>query len=283
MKKKLIYFSILLIVGVFVMDLLFYHQPRITHYEVHTNKIPEAFHGFTILQISDLHDATFGKSQRDLLHIIACAKPSIVVFTGDLIERRCEENKQGLVLMKELAKNYPLYYVTGNHEESLSNEEYQSLMESLQSVHVNILMNEGVVLTHNSSHLLLIGLRDALATPAADYTGIIESVSMQYDEDMFTILLAHRPEFFTQYVNAKVDIVLSGHTHGGQIRFPYIGGIYAPNQGFFPRYIEGEYRKNQTTMFVNRGLGATVLPFRLFNPPDISVIHLYHSTDGTDT
>jgi predicted MPP superfamily phosphohydrolase len=184
--------------------------------------------------------------------------------------------------MKELTKRYPSYYVTGNHEESIAYDEYQSLMKDLQDVNVKILMNEGSILARNSSHLLFIGLRDALATPAGDCTKIIESVLTQYDEDVFTILLAHRPEFFTQYVNAGVDVVLSGHTHGGQIRFPCIGGIYAPNQGFFPRYIEGEYRKKQTTMFVNRGLGATVLPFRLFNPPDISVIHLYHSVNGTD-
>lgn len=264
------------------MDLLFYHQPRITHYELHSKKLPQEFHGFTVLHISDLHDATFGKSQKNLLQIIASVKPSVVVFTGDLIERRCEENSQGLVLMKELTKRYPSYYVTGNHEESIAYDEYQSLMKDLQDVNVKILMNEGSILARNSSHLLLIGLRDALATPAGDCTKIIESVLTQYDEDVFTILLAHRPEFFTQYVNAGVDVVLSGHTHGGQIRFPCIGGIYAPNQGFFPRYIEGEYRKKQTTMFVNRGLGATVLPFRLFNPPDISVIHLYHSVNGTD-
>ncbi len=264
------------------MDLLFYHQPRITHYEVYSNNVPLDFHGFTILHISDLHDATFGKSQKNLLRIIASAKPSIVVFTGDLIERRCEENSQGLVLMKELTKRYPLYYVTGNHEESLTYEEFQSLMKDLQDVNVKILMNEGSILTRNSSRLLLVGLRDALATPAADYTEIIENVLAQQKKDVFTILLAHRPEFFTQYANAGVDVVLSGHTHGGQIRFPCVGGIYAPNQGFFPRYIEGKYQEKQTTMFVNRGLGATVLPFRLFNPPDISIVHLYHSADGTD-
>jgi len=261
------------------MELLFYHKPVVTHYEVESSQIPVQFHEFTILHISDFHNASFGHQQESLVSIVDAIAPSIIVFTGDLIERRYDVNTQGLVLMEQLTNRYPVYFVTGNHEESMPHASYEQLLEDLQDKKVTLLNDTSIVLTKEESHLLLMGLRDALATDPSNYASLLEQMRKECGQDLFSLLLAHRPEFFNQYVEAQVDVVFSGHTHGGQIRIPWFGGIYAPNQGFFPTYMEGEYKQSRTRMFVNRGLGATVLPFRLFNPPDISVIQLLHCDD----
>ncbi|MDD4028571.1 MAG: metallophosphoesterase [Caldisericia bacterium] len=268
---------IMLIAGVVGMELLFFHTPKITHYDIQSSNIPTAFNEFTILHISDLHDASFGHQQEMILKQIDSVDPSIVVFTGDLIERRYDVNTQGLILMEHLADRYPVYFVTGNHEEALPHDVYIQLMEDLEDAKITILDNAGVLLTKNKNHILLMGVRDALATDAANYASILKQIRQEHGRELFSLLLAHRPEFFNQYKNADVDVIFAGHTHGGQIRFPCIGGIYAPNQGFFPTYIDGEYQEGSTKMFVNRGLGATVIPFRFFNSPDISVYHLHHS------
>jgi uncharacterized protein len=270
---------VIFVTGVVCMELLFYQKPVVTHYHVESSQIPEQFHEFTILHISDLHNASFGHQQELLVNIIEMISPSIIVFTGDLIERRYDVNTQGLVLMEHLTRRYPVYFVTGNHEESMPNALYEQLLVDLQDNKVTLLNDKAIVLTKENSQLLLMGLRDALATNPANYASMLEQMRQECGQDLFSLLLTHRPEFFKQYVSAEVDLVFSGHTHGGQIRIPWFGGIYAPNQGFFPTYMQGEYQQDRTTMFVNRGLGATVLPFRLCNPPDISVVHLLHCDD----
>ena len=110
--------------------------------------------------------------------------------------------------------------------------------------------------------------------PAFSGTQAFSQALSDLASDAFTVLLSHRPEFFDLYVQQGFPLVLSGHAHGGQIRLPFLGGILAPGQGFFPEYDSGLYTDETTSMVVSRGLGNSVFPFRLNNPPEIIIITL---------
>ena len=104
----------------------------------------------------------------------------------------------------------------------------------------------------------------------------VELDNTKYNGDKYNILLSHSPELFDTYVEKKIDLILTGHAHGGQIRIPFIGGIIAPNQGFFPKYTSGVIEKNKTTMVVSRGIGNSIIPLRINNRPELVVITLYN-------
>ena len=97
---------------------------------------------------------------------------------------------------------------------------------------------------------------------------------MSYNKDIYTILLSHRPELFDTYVSENINLIFSGHAHGGQIRIPFVGGIVAPNQGLFPKYTSGKYEEKNTTMIVSRGIGNSIIPFRINNRPELIVVEL---------
>ncbi|MCK5848020.1 MAG: metallophosphoesterase [Caldisericia bacterium] len=268
--------SVLLLIAI-VLDVAYKNKVlSVETYYFSNRNVPSTFDGFKILQLSDLHNYRFGKNQCNLIEKINGIKPDLIVFTGDLIERRYQTNKNGIVLLEILAKSYPVYFVSGNHEEALGKFELIELKNSLKEASVIILDNEWDKVDIGNESILIVGLRDAVKTRWDEYQSIL---SKSIDDanvgiNSFTVVLAHRPEFIREYANAGVDLVLSGHTHGGQIKLPFIGGIYAPNQGFFPKYIEGEYDYNGTHMIISRGLGASVLPLRVWNPPEITVIVL---------
>ena len=101
-----------------------------------------------------------------------------------------------------------------------------------------------------------------------------ELSNLKYDKNQFSILLSHRPEVFNVYVDNKIDLVLTGHAHGGQIRIPFIGGLIAPNQGIFPKYTSGVFEEDATTMIVSRGIGNSILPYRINNRPELVIVTL---------
>ena len=98
--------------------------------------------------------------------------------------------------------------------------------------------------------------------------------NLQNESDGYMILLSHRPELFDLYVETEMDLVFSGHAHGGQFRLPFIGGLVAPNQGFFPKYDAGQFKEENTTMIVSRGVGNSIIPIRINNRPEIIVARL---------
>lgn len=249
---------------------------KVETYCFRQENIPSEFDGFRIVQLSDLHNYCFGKNQSNLLRKITELKPDLIVFTGDLVERRYKSNNNGIVLLEALAKSFPVYFVSGNHEEALEKNELTKLKNSLKDSGIVILDNEWEKIDKERESILIIGLRDAVETRWDEYSVILREciVDANVGIDPFTVVLAHRPEFIEEYAKSGVDLVLSGHTHGGQIKIPFIGGIYAPNQGFFPKYLEGEYKVKDTHMIISRGLGASVFPIRVWNPPEITVIDL---------
>ena len=247
-------------------------------YTVSSGRLPEAFDGYRIAHISDLHNTEMGKDNDKLLNMLREAKPDIIAITGDLIDSRNTDIEIALQFVEEAVKIDPCYYVTGNHEARVS-EYFDDLKNGLTELGIIILEDERVDLDKNSETITLIGINDP--SFKSDYLfGDSETVVETHLQELmnesysFTLLLSHRPELFEIYVNNEVDLVLSGHAHGGQFRLPFVGGLVAPNQGLFPKYDAGLYTEENTNMIVSRGIGNSILPFRFNNRPEVILIEL---------
>lgn len=225
--------------------------------------LPEAFSGYRIAQISDLHNAQFGKDNERLLDILAQCRPDIIVLTGDLFDSNHPDLEVAALFAANAARIAPTYYVTGNHE-GFARKEYAQLKPNLTEAGVHVLENRIVQLERSGETLSLVGLHDNW------FTDVPETVSaLVPSAGECTVLLAHRPEFADSYAEAGADLVLSGHVHGGQFRLPFIGGLLSPGIGFFPEYDSGLYKIGDTQLIVSRGLGNSRIPFRFNNRPEI--------------
>lgn len=244
--------------------------------------IPKAFHGFTIAQISDLHGTQFGKGQKKLLRKLEVAKPDMIAVTGDLLDsRRSRDVKIAVNTLEQAMKTAPVYYVTGNHEARISSL-YQRLERQMKAMGVRVLRSESAFLERKGQKMQIIGMDDpafyAKKGPLGKGAGaMLRELNRLVNKDMYTVLLSHRPDLFKGYCQAGANLIFCGHAHGGQFRVPGIGGLYAPNQGLLPRYTEGCFTRNGAVMFVSRGLGNSLFPFRLNNPPELVTVTLKHS------
>ena len=247
---------------------------EVNTYTLSSSRIPESFDGFRIVQISDFHNEQFGEGNEKLLDLVAETSPDIIVITGDMIDSRRTNVEIALDLAEELVKIAPVYYVTGNHEVRVK-PEYETLQAGLAELGVTQLKNESVWLTRGEERVLLMGLEDPTFRWSRDpksTVGLLQDMKPETGE--YTIVLSHRPELFEQYVESGVDLVLTGHAHGGQIRIPLIGGVLVPDQGLFPEYDAGLFTQGDTTMIISRGVGSSVFPLRINNRPEIVVAEL---------
>lgn len=211
-----------------------------------------------ICQISDLHSKKFGNNNQKLINEIEKINPNILVYTGDMIHSKKDDFNISLSLMKALSK-YKSFYVTGNHEERMPKSIKDDYLKKIKECGVIILNNEDYIY----EDVLIRGISNASKPQDLD-----NYLKMEKSSAKLSILLAHQPELFNYY---KEDIIFSGHAHGGQFRL--CGkGLYAPQQGLFPKYTSGEYKENGKTMYVSRGLGGKDFPFRIFNRPHIIVL-----------
>lgn len=247
-----------------------------TKLTVISKDLPEAFDKFSIAHISDLHNAEYGKNNEKLIDILEAESPNIIAITGDLIDSNHTNLEVALSFAQQAVKIAPCYFVTGNHEAWIGSQ-YEELKTSLQNTGITVLQDEAIELNYGDVCIQLIGLndpdfseRDRLLSES-----ILEAKLSQVNiSDGFTILLSHRPEYFNVYQNKNIDLVLSGHAHGGQFRLPFGRGVIAPGQGLFPKYDAGAYTENGTTMIVSRGIGNSIIPVRINNPPEIVIIEL---------
>ena len=253
---------------------------EVNEYTLISNRLPDAFDGFRIAQISDLHNAEFGANNATLLAMLREAAPDIIVITGDLVDSYHTDIDIALRFTEKAAKIAPCYYVTGNHEARIS--EYPALKAGLEAAGVVILENKRIELEQNGETIALIGVDDPsfqtdylMGDSAAVMSGVLQALT---NDNTYTVLLSHRPELFDTYVESGVDLVFSGHAHGGQFRLPFIGGLVAPNQGLFPEYDSGLYTNGSTNMLVSRGIGNSIIPIRFNNPPEIIIVELLTQT-----
>lgn len=245
---------------------------------ISSSRIPAAFSGFRIAQISDLHNAEFGKNNAELLKLLSESRPDIIVLTGDLIDANHTDVGIVLCFAQESVRIAPTYYVTGNHE--AASPQYDTLKAGLEEAGVIVLEDEAISLERGGETIALLGLADPDFTVKGDMFGEVPAMvstklkNLIGDESGYTILLSHRPELFETYVDGGIDLVFSGHAHGGQFWLPFIGGLVAPNQGLFPKYDAGLYTDGGTSMVVSRGIGNSIIPFRFNNRPEIVLVEL---------
>ena len=245
-------------------------------YTISSRGLPDAFDGYRIAQVSDLHNAEFGDGNQRLLDMLREAEPDMIAITGDLIDSRKTNIAVALAFAEEAVKIAPCYYVSGNHEARVS--EYRELKAGLEAAGVTVLDDARVEIEISGKSITIIGVNDPsfLADYLTSDAAVMDrKLSELSSEDAgFTILLSHRSELFGTYLAHDMDLVLTGHAHGGQFRLPLIGGLIAPNQGLFPKYDDGLYSEGNTNMIVRRGLGNSIIPFRFNNRPEVVLIEL---------
>ena len=250
---------------------------EVNEYEIVSDRIPKEFDGFRIAQVSDLHNTEFGEGNSKLIGLLSQTEPDIIVLTGDLIDSRQTDIEIALSFARDAMKIAPVYFVSGNHEARVS--EYEDLKMGLAEAGVIVLENQKVEITRDGEAITLMGIDDPSFQESylfGDAEGVTKQAieSLQRESDGYTVLLSHRPELFELYVKTGMDLVFSGHAHGGQFRLPFLGGLVAPNQGFFPEYDAGLFSEGITNMIVSRGVGNSIIPIRFCNRPEIVVVML---------
>lgn len=289
-RKKYIKSAIVLLIVIALLLFCSYQNKHLetTHYIYEAEQLGVDLDGYRIVQISDLHNAKFGKDNQKLVDKIRECEPDMIVLTGDLVDSNHINVDRAVQFVDEIVKICPVYYVTGNHEYWLEASAYDELMSGLTGAGAVILDDQVVEISRGDAKFRLVGLDDRSLSDGTlealfsdesighDQAGQKEETADNENSEKkeFTVVLAHEPQYLARYASAGVDLVLSGHAHGGQFRLPFVGGIVAPDQGFLPEYTAGEYYMNGTEMIVSRGLGNSVIPVRLFNYPEIVCVEL---------
>lgn len=267
-RKKTI---ILVIIAVVLIPFFIWQNNYLSEsfYAYDISDIDPKLDGMKIAQISDLHNKKFGKEQSRLLKKLKNYQPDIIFVTGDVIDSNHTDLDVALEFLQGAVEIAPVYFVIGNHEMWLDSHTLDTLKKEMEALGVYYMDNECLSIPYGETSYNLMGLDvDNL------YGGNLEKCLEEEDKEKLTILLAHEPQYFQRYCDLKMDLVFSGHAHGGQIRLPFIGGVVAPDQGFFPQYTEGTYEEGETTMVVSRGLGNSIIPVRIFNFPEIVYVEL---------
>ncbi|MBQ9768210.1 MAG: metallophosphoesterase [Lachnospiraceae bacterium] len=271
MKKKKRLFLLLIPVFLLYIIIGLKNDLTVTEYDYYNEKLPAAFDGFKILQISDLHCKNFGTDQSELLQAINAYQPDIIVLTGDIVDEDHDSVRPVYDLIVGLNEQYPIYYITGNHElESAATQNYRDMLNIFGSYGVTLLDDQCTVIEKDGESVYLYGqkfrslyITDFLETP---------------DEDKFNILLYHASDYFDLIAPYNYDLVFSGHLHGGVVRLPLVGGLLGADGSFFPTYTKGMYTESGSTLIASAGLGDTRVP-RFYNDPEIVVVTLHSSSD----
>lgn len=244
---------------------------EISRYEVKSQKLPESFDGFKIVQLSDLHGAEFGEDGMGLVEKVKELEPDIIALTGDFVT---DEGDLAAVekLAARLVKLCPVYFVSGNHE--FGSGLAVKVRNILERAGVKYLSNEYLTINRGEDEILLGGVEDPLAY--ADMLSPDELAQKMNDAapDAFKILLGHRNYWMTEYPELPVDLIFCGHAHGGLIRIPGVGGLIGTDRRLFPDFDAGEYNNGRYTLIVSRGLGNSVPIPRVFNRPEIVCVEL---------
>ena len=270
-------FSRLLVLALLLTAFLYWssHSLQTTHFDLTFPDLPQGFDGVRITVLSDTHGAEFGADNKKLFSAVAETDPEYIFLPGDL-----EDSYRGPVpgyaesLAAGLSAIAPTYYVTGNHEWAIGH--VGDLKERLRANGVHVLANQFVPLERNGDMLILAGIDDPNG-PADQKTP--EELTQELHAacgDPFWILLAHRNNLFpSKYSLLGADLVVTGHSHGGIIRLPLIGGLIDHDRTLFAAYSAGLYQLNGSTLFVTRGVGNSSISRRLFNRPEIAVLTLH--------
>lgn len=275
-KIQIIYKVIIIISIVILFFIAFYNGLVVRKYSLKTNKILKD-QSIRIVLITDLHSQKYGEKQDKIREKIEAENPDIIALAGDIVDDsgRIEGVKLFIEAIKDIA---PIYYVTGNHE--IRTGQVDKIKDLFKSFGVYVLENNLHKANIKGVNLIIAGVDDPNIvryerTQSNWYKEVYNSFSNIKDMEGYKILLSHRPEKVDLYSTLPFDLVLSGHSHGGQIRIPFLlNGLYAPHQGFFPKYAGGVYEFENYTLVVSRGVYFNLFLPRIFNPPEIVVIDI---------
>lgn len=223
--------------------------------------------------VTDFHSSD---NADDVVAMVASSAPDAVLLVGDLFDDDTQNRptERTLSLMRQLSAQYPCYYVSGNHEAWTG--EMDALYQQTEEAGVTVLRMSSGVLTVRGQRIALCGIPDPyemVFSGAPDTEEQLRQALEDVDSADFTVLLAHRPELLAKYAQFPLDLVVSGHAHGGQVRIPgVLNGLYAPNQGWFPKLAGGAYTQDGTTLIVSRGLAVRTRLPRIFNRPEVVLV-----------
>ena len=239
--------------------------------ELFFESLPPQFDGLRVAELSDLHGRSFGKNNVRLLRTLQKARPDMICICGDLFDEKTDLTMLE-PLLTGLTDIAPVYYVTGNHEWQVKN--LREILQKMRAWGVTVLENEERVLFRGGAEMVVAGVHDPcgpydMKTPAA----LVRELRSAQGND-FILMLSHRNDELAMWSQLGVQLVLSGHCHGGVVRLPFVGGVFGTRRELFPEYDAGVYRQDGTTLFVSRGLGYTNVHFRLFNRPHVPIMIL---------
>lgn len=274
MRRKIPIIIIIAAVLAFLIAGL-YNELKIASYNLRSPKVERAIR---IAFLSDLHSCNYGENAQTLVSAIERQRPDLILLGGDIFDDVLPDDNTE-ALLQQISGRYPCYYVTGNHEYWSGTEAFARKMRILEENHVTRLNNEAATVTVQGVQINICGVNDPEAAKIGErfsFNEALEHVAQVSANRNFTLLISHRPERIDDYAKYPFDLVLAGHAHGGQWRIPHlINGVYAPNQGVFPKYAGGMYSRSDTCMIVGRGLAreSTRIP-RFYNRPELVIIDI---------
>lgn len=266
MKMKFIIYIVIFSLICFIA-FLFLTPLTVTNYTISDSKIPEEYNGLRLLILSDFHGKSFGQNEDTLISKINDCNPDIILLLGDVIDED-HDNGNLVFLLEGISEQYSgkIYAITGNHEFDPA----APLSEMYQ------IYNQYGIQLLDGKMISFEGAASSIDIRGIKYTRDKSQIEMVgANTDHYSILLYHAPEIFTANSYLHYDLLLSGHTHGGIIRLPFIGGVLANDGSLFPHYDAGLFEENHAKLVVSRGLGDAVIP-RFNNPPEIVCITLEH-------
>ncbi|MGX7112757.1 metallophosphoesterase [Gemella cuniculi] len=273
MKYKLLTLAPIIAAGTLIKQ---NKKLKTTHLDLTFNNLPKNFKNFRIAHVSDIHCAKIGISDLFFLEKLRKFSPDIIVITGDILDNYNNDMDIVYNILSQLSSITPCYFVSGNHELRLL-KEYDELKKILKRLNITNLNNTKTYLTKGDEKICLVGIEDYNFFKEDELNhreNFKNMLSSLYSKNEFNILLSHRPEKIDLYAKTNYNLVFSGHAHGGQWQLPFIGGIFSPSQGFFPKYIKGTYIQNKTTLVVSQGLGNSSFPIRFNNQIELVLVTL---------
>lgn len=241
-------------------------------YEIESEKIDKEVR---IIQLTDLHNRKFGENNEKLIKKVKSQNPDIITMTGDMINSDTDNFDKLIYLIEELNKVAPIYFSLGNHE--IDNKYKDEIIKEVENSGAIVLEESYKDISVNNNNLRIGGVYDYII-PNMDKTKSTYKLSQEFDDtNSLKLLLYHRPDSYVLWGGFEVinpDLVISGHYHGGLIRIPFIGGLFAPEQGYFPKYDAGKYDINGNDVIISRGLGTASKVPRINNIPEVSLIIL---------
>ena len=272
----MIYVIFVIILIIYTLIYISNNCPVIRKYKIKNKKISDKFNGLKIVHISDVHSKIFGKNNEKVIQKVKDINPDIIIMSGDIIDKREKDMDKFINMYKEIYLKYPVYYSIGNHERKLGYIKYKEYINKLRKLGVHVIINGKEKIVKDNEEIIINALkfRENMQPKKLTFNRKNKYIKYMYnklkniDNTKFNILIAHDPENFKLYKELEMDLIFSGHVHGGLIRF----GKYcllSPRRKFFPKYSYGKTQEDGITIITSSGMGNASIPIRLFNRPEI--------------